>query len=65
MDKTVSQIIAALKADVSIQVQSLGDYPKAEQFEHGVQVGLYRGLQKALDTIANVLEKDEEIEARR
>jgi len=65
MDKTVSMIIGALSAELHIQLQGLGDFPKSEPFEHGVQVGTYRGLQAALDRVAKVLDDEAEEDKRR
>jgi hypothetical protein len=65
MDKTVSMIITALSADMHSQLQGLGDFPKSDKFEHGVQVGMYRGLQAALDRVAKVLDDEAEEEKRR
>ena len=33
-------------------------FPKAEPFDHGVQVGKYQGLQLALELIDNILRDD-------
>jgi hypothetical protein len=38
------------------------EFPKADPFEHGVQVGIYSGLLDALSIIDAVLSKDEEAE---
>lgn len=65
MDKTISKIIGAVQLRVREQLQGLGDYPKTEPFEHGVQVGNYQGLQAALDVIEKVLSDEENEEARR
>lgn len=65
MDKTISAIIGTLKDAESEQLQSLGKLPKADPFEHGVEVGIYRGLQKALERLEYVLKDEAESEARR
>mgnify|MGYP003338444031 CR=1 FL=1 len=65
MDKTINQIIGALQSRIRDQLQSLGDFPKAEQFDHGVQVGTYQGLQAAMDAIEQVLSDELEAETRR
>ena len=65
MDKTVSKIIGAIQMRVREQLQGLGDYPKSEPFEHGIQVGTYNGLQAAIQAIEQVLSDEETEEARR
>lgn len=65
MDRTVHNIIAALKDELSVQLSGLGDFPKSEPFEHGVQVGTYRGIQKALERIETVLNDIAEEDSRR
>jgi hypothetical protein len=65
MDRTVSAIIASLSVEIQRHLQGLGDYPQAEPFEHGVQVGTYRGLQLALDVVTKVLNDEAEADARR
>ncbi len=34
-------------------------FPKAEPFEHGVQVGIYSGLEQALNRIDEILQDEE------
>lgn len=65
MDRTVHQIIQALSADKQDVLQALGDFPKETPFEHGVQVGTYRGLQMALDRVSVVLNDAAEEDSRR
>jgi hypothetical protein len=65
MDKTVHQIIQALSADLQDELRALGDFPKDQPFDHGLQVGTYRGLQKALACISAVLNDEAEEEVRR
>lgn len=65
MDRSVHQIIQALSADMQDELQALGDYPKADPFEHGLQVGTYRGIKKALDCVSAVLNDIAEDEVRR
>jgi hypothetical protein len=59
MDKTILSVITALRSEKQRILDSLGDMPKADQFEHGVQVGTYRGLKSALEVIDGVLEDRE------
>lgn len=65
MDQTVSKIIGAIQIKVREQLQSLGDFPKADPFEHGVQVGTYQGLDRAISVIEQVLTDVDEEDARR
>ncbi len=65
MDRTVSAIIGAIQMRVRENLDGLGNFPKAEPFEHGVQVGTYRGLQEALSVIEKVLMDEEQAETRR
>jgi hypothetical protein len=65
MDKTVHQIIQALSADMQDELQALGDFPKPDPFEHGLQVGRYRGMQFALGRISAVLNAEAEEDSRR
>ena len=65
MDRTVQAIIGALQIRIREQLQSLGDFPKHEPFDHGVQVGTYQGLQAAINVIEQVLNDEANIEARR
>lgn len=65
MDKTIQAIIGALQIKIREQMQGLGDFPKAEPFEHGVSVGTYRGLDLAMRIIEQVLNDELEVEKRR
>ena len=59
MDRTVLDIITALRSEKQVFLEAVGDFPRADPFEHGVQVGKYAGLKLALDVIDSVL-KDQE-----
>lgn len=65
MDRTVAAIIGALTAEKDAQLRGLGDFPKHEPFDHGVQIGVYRGLLITLDLIATVLNDQLEEDNRR
>lgn len=59
MDRTVASIISALKAEKQELLESLGDYPRADPFEHGLRVGMYQGLGIALEAVETVLNDGE------
>jgi phosphoglycerate-specific signal transduction histidine kinase len=65
MDKTIQRFLRELQSDIDGQLQALGDRPKENQFEHGTQVGVYRGLQQALSIMKVVLSTEEQEEAQR
>ena len=65
MDKTIQQIIGALKSVSSETLHSLGDFPKPDPFEHGIAVGMYRGLNQALEVVEQVLNDEYQDELRR
>lgn len=65
MDRTVHQILKALADDVQIELQALGDFPKAKKFDHGCQVGRYMGLKLAMERIETVLNDIAEEDSRR
>ncbi len=60
MDRTISRIITALKDEQQKLLESLGDFPKKDCFDHGTQVGQYQGIRKALEIVESVL-NDEEV----
>jgi hypothetical protein len=59
MDRTVLDIITTLRSEKQVFLEAVGDFPKSDPFEHGVQVGKYAGLRAALEIIDSVL-KDQE-----
>lgn len=59
MDRTILRIITALKDEQQKLLESLGDFPKKDPYEHGVQVGVYQGLKKFSEIIESVLNDDE------
>lgn len=65
MDQTVQKIIGAIQFKVREHLQALGDYPKADPFHHGVAVGTYQGLDRAITIIEQVLNEEAEAELRR
>jgi len=56
MDRTVHSIITALRGDQQRILESLGNLPKSDQFDHGVQVGTYQGLRRAIEIVEGILD---------
>ncbi len=63
MDRTVLDIMTALKDEKQRILESLGNIPKKDPFEHGVQVGEYRGIMASLEVIQTILEDIDRREA--
>jgi hypothetical protein len=63
-DKVLSAILNVLKQNIEDQAHNSMMYPKLDNFERGVQCGVYKGLQQALMLIDNVLTQDDEIERK-
>lgn len=64
MDRTVANILTALKDERQKLLESLGDFPKKDPFDHGVQTGTYQGLTLALGIIGAVLADQEGADAK-
>lgn len=54
-DKLVGRFISELKLKQEQQAHTAMQFPKSDVFEHGVQVGVYRGLDFALDLLNDIL----------
>lgn len=63
-DKVLSAILNALKQDIEDQAHNSMMYPKLENFERGIQCGVYKGLQQALTLVDNILAQDDEVERK-
>jgi hypothetical protein len=63
-DKVLSAILDALKQDIEDTAHSSMAYPKLDNFERGIQCGVYKGLQQALTLIDNILTRDDEVERK-
>ena len=61
-DKVLSAILDALKQAIEDQAHNSMMYPKFDNFERGIQCGVYKGLQQTLTMIENVLTQDDEVE---
>lgn len=53
-----------LKEEQTVQAQGGMLYPKSEPFDHGVQVGIYQGMEKALELLRAILRDNEEDERK-
>lgn len=58
MDNVTFSASVALKEEVARTLESLGEHPKRDQFEHGMQVGIYIGLKRAIEVLDQVLRDD-------
>lgn len=65
MDPVLNRFVKAMREAEQAQLRSLGDSPCSEQFQHGVQVGTYQGLQKALYIMEQVIEEEAAEDKRR
>lgn len=55
MSNSIEQFIGEIKTRMVDHAQSTMEFPKSEPYDHGVQVGVYRGLQAALDVLDAIL----------
>lgn len=60
MSAEFAKAMAKLNDERDEQAHGAMNYPKSDPFEHGVQVGLYRGLQKAQELLQQMLEEEKE-----
>lgn len=65
MDPVLNRFIKAMRDAEKELLQNLGDSPCSEPFPHGVQVGNYQGLQKALRIMEQVIEEEAASDQRR
>lgn len=54
-DKLVGRFVSELKLKQEELAHAAMQFPKSDAFEHGVQVGVYRGLDFALDLLNGIL----------
>ena len=64
MSDPVAVAIHKLREAQNKYAQEAMQFPKAEPFEHGRQVGRYEGYQVALDLLYDVLSADAEADAK-
>lgn len=55
MDQTLLSAIVALKDEITVSLTALGDFPKKDPYDHGMQVGTYYGLRRALEILEGTL----------
>lgn len=65
MSHELNKIIAELRETQQEYANGAMQFPKPDPFEHGVQVGVWRGVQLALDTIDAVLSEQAAQDAKR
>lgn len=56
MDRVTAAILAELQKKEKEALLVLGDNPRSEQFEHGIQVGVYRAYGDAIAAVERVLD---------
>ena len=61
-DRDIVRFIGEVKKAKEEQAHSAMAFPKAEPFDHGVQVGVYQGLGQALEIKDAILRDIEEKE---
>ena len=64
MDATTHKVLIQLRQEMSSHAEASMQFPKDQPFDHGVQIGEWRGLQRALQIVDAVLKDTEETEAR-
>ena len=62
MDPFIGRFIGEVKQTLTHQAEDAMTLPKADPFEHGVVAGEYRGLQRALNILENLLRDTDEKE---
>jgi hypothetical protein len=65
MDKLLHALRVQLLAKQDELAESAMLMPRAEPFEHGVQVGTYQGIQLALEALESLVEEEHAKEVRR
>lgn len=61
-DRLLSDYIGRLRADMDEQAHGSCRFPKADPFEHGVQVGKYQGMEGALKLLTSLIEEQDQQE---
>jgi len=61
-DKLTMQFISEVKQALTFHAEDAMNLPKAEPFEHGLVVGEYRGMQRALNLLENLMRDTNEKE---
>ena len=59
------QFITRVKDTLTELAANSMTYPAADPFLHGVSCGRYQGLQNALDILCDIIQGDQEAEAKR
>ena len=61
-DKIIERYVGEVKRALADNAEGSMMFPKAEPFDHGVQVGKYQGLNFALELLQGVLRDDDDKE---
>ncbi len=64
MDKTLHNFQVKLRQEILDLADGNNRFPKAKPFEHGTQIGEWRGLNRALELLLQVINEEVEEEAR-
>jgi len=62
MDKPTLLFIQSVKEEQATRASASMMFPKADSFEHGVQVGMWQGLQLALSILDGIHNAENESE---
>ena len=57
-DQVIQRFIGEVKQTLSQHAEDSMEFPKAEPFEHGLQVGKYQGIQYALNILEVIMRDD-------
>lgn len=63
-DKLIGRFIGEVKQTLTHHAEDAMTLPKPNPFEHGLVAGEYRGLQRALNILEDILRDTNEKEAR-
>ena len=63
-ERIVSRYINEVKATLVETAVGAMEFAKSEPFEHGVQVGKYRGIQYALEILENIMRDNYDMESK-
>lgn len=59
-DKLLMIFIDKANTRLAEMAKGAMEYPKSDPFEHGIQVGYFRGVQEALNILENIMNDDYE-----
>ncbi len=62
MSDVIHKLMVKVKEEQAVYSRDGMLYPKGDPFAHGVQVGVYQGMEKALELLHAILRDDDEKE---